>query len=263
MNIEFTTMNLQKTIHTSILKKGSTLPTDPHIKNTPANIRTYKSPFCLTNEFNTKELSRDILIGKEIERIRIARDLHDSFGQKLYAIKLFVCALDNLEVDTEQAKIIRQDIKNMLDESIVNLREISNDLAPSFLNKEGLRNTIIQLINRQNLIIQNLITYEIIGLETYQLSETDAVFIFRILEEFICNSLKYSKATNIHIDIKTINNSLHVKLKDNGIGFKMGKVIMSHGLNNIRSRLLAINAKNEFISKPKFGTILNFVLYEK
>lgn len=256
-------MNLQKTIHTSILKKGSARPTDSLAKNTRAKITTYKSPFCLTNEFYTKELSRDILIGKEIERKRIARDLHDSFGQKLYAIKLFVCALDNLTDDPEQAKNIRQDIKNMLDESIVNLREISDDLAPSSLSNEGLRNTIIQLINRQNCITQNLITYEISGLETYQLSETDAIFIFRILEEFICNSLKHSKATNIHVDIRIINKSLHIKLKDNGIGFKMGKVIMSHGLKNIQSRLLAIKAKNEFISKPKFGTILNFVLYEK
>lgn len=207
--------------------------------------------------------SKDYLIGQDIERKRIAQDLHDSFGQKLNAIHLHLSALEKIISDVEVSKEILSDIKLMVDESIVSLREISTNIMPSSMQIAGLKNTIIQVINRQNLIEPNLIEYDIDDLDVSFLGEQETVFVFRIIQEFLNNSIKYSKAVKIQIEIKNTKEKFQVIMQDNGIGFTRDNTKSSSGLNNIQSRLEALKAHYHFESKPKTGTYLNFILHAK
>lgn len=206
---------------------------------------------------------RSILMGQDIERKRIAQDLHDAFGQELNAIRLFICAIEKMDSEKEKTKELIQSIKSLVDKSITTLKEISIDLMPSSLQQLGLKKTIIQLINQQNLLNSNLITYELDSLKFSFLKPTENVFVYRIIQEFISNSLKHSLAENIYVSISCAPGIFQVNLVDNGTGFDIDRETDSNGLNNIKSRLKALDAQYLFESNPTSGTKLNFVINEK
>jgi signal transduction histidine kinase len=79
--------------------------------------------------------------------------------------------------------------------------------------------------------------------------------LFRIIQEFLNNSLKHSKANSLLIDFKCRKKTGLITLRDNGIGFNITS-LRNHGmgLNNVRSRIKPYNGVVEIISKPGKGT---------
>jgi len=210
MRVPFSSNNLRQKIDRSFLASSSADFLKTSTAESISGDDSDKSPL---RDF----LSKEILIGQDIERKRIACDLHDSFGQKLNAIHLHMCALEKILEDTQRSREILIDVKSMVDESIVSLREISSNLMPSSLIVSGIKNTIIQLINQQNNINPELIEYEIDDLEFTILTQQETVFVFRIIQEFINKSIKYSQAHKIYIEKKNTPYSFPGIFKDKGI----------------------------------------------
>lgn len=208
----------------------------------------------LTEQKN-KELHelKIVMNAQERERKRLAYDLHDSLGQEVNAIKMYLNLLLHSEPRSKKYFKDFETCQKLVDNSIETIRNISFDLLPKTLENSGFVIAVKELIKRLGNVCN--IEYYIDSFKI-NLDKEIQVIIYRVIQEFINNSLKHAQCTTIFISITKKNNLIKIELKDNGKGFDFNRVPLGNGIYNIKSRLGAINAKYEFESKLNLGTRL-------
>jgi PAS domain S-box-containing protein len=214
------------------------------------NISLYK-------EYNLK-LLHSIEESQEKERKRIATDLHDSIGQQLSGIKFMVNSLIAMaDGKTNHTKLLTQmdtDIFRVLDE----LRQICFDLMPRSLEKFGLVKTLEEHFEKIRRIKPKISINFNHPKAIPAIAGKLELSIYRIVQEFVNNSLKYSKCSQIGISLFfEKRRTLKILLKDNGIGFNhsLPKNQKGMGVSNIQSRVRAFKGTIEINSNTGTGTI--------
>lgn len=197
---------------------------------------------------------------QENERKRLAHDLHDSLGQELNAIKMYINSLAVMDSTSESFSTAFETCKLILDNSLDTIRNITFDLMPVALENGGLIQAIDELVKRLDIITEIKYNSPKIKLQLDKESEINA---FRIIQEFINNSLKHAKHSKIEIDLSQTNQLIVITIKDNGKGFNMNTKNTGNGIFNIKTRLQALNAGYIFDSKIGKGTSLKFTISEK
>lgn len=219
----------------------------------------------ITEEKNEElKILKATLYGQELERKRLAYDLHDSLGQELNAIKMFLNSTTKMDSSSDRYQNTMKDIHLMLNESINSVQEISFNLMPSILENNELSVSVEQLVDRLNLVCHNIVF--ISPKEPFGLHEKkDELFVYRIIQEFLNNSIKYSKATKISVELENNqkNHTIKVALKDNGIGFNMNTKNLKNGIHTINQRLKTLKSTYKFTSQEKKGTELIFTIYNQ
>ena len=195
-----------------------------------------------------------VLDGEMQERIRIARDLHDSLGSILAGTKL------NLQ---EMKKGVAMDDKGeeryhaalaLLDDSVREMRRVSHHLMPDTLSRYGLKAAIGDFC-----ATLPSVKYAWYGDES-RLPNKQEESIYRITHELVSNALKHSGATQILVEIVRYDNTITLTVQDNGCGFDPSAVSRGVGLNNVRNRVAAYNGNLMVDSKPEVGTEVNVEL---
>lgn len=197
------------------------------------------------------ELMQAMIKGEESERKRIARDLHDSIGSKLSALKIVFSTLEN-KIDNNKTS----QIDSILDTSITELRQISYNLVPESLLQLGLENALSDLCYTLQAASVN-IEFHAIEIKD-DLSVSTQLNIFRIVQEILNNALKHSFCTQILITCSQNSNRFYITIEDNGIGFTVSNREGTEGLGlkNIKTRIELLNGKWDFESNSK-GTSYN------
>ncbi|HLF63438.1 MAG TPA: sensor histidine kinase, partial [Saprospiraceae bacterium] len=187
-------------------------------------------------ENNVKIQSMHSMIqGQEVERERVAKDLHDSLGGLLSTVKLLFDAVQSQ--DTRIGKIPEyQRAYSLLDEACKEVRHISNNLQPGALHKLGLVPTVNDLINRVRTADTPMIDFRHYGFNG-SLDPRVSLNVFRIVQELLNNALKHSEATEISITMTQTQDTLSVIVQDNGKGYEPGNTPMGMGTENIASRV--------------------------
>lgn len=212
----------------------------------------------ITEQKNKESNDLKIVIAtQEEERKRLANDLHDSLGQEMNAIKMYVNSLAVMDRTTDAYQFALITLTEIIDHSIDSIRHISFNLMPKALDSGGLINAITELVSKINLLCDIKYNYPDFELN---LNKEQEINLFRIIQEFINNSLKHNSKCKIEINLNIENNMLFLKMKDNGNGFKFDEVKQGHGLHNIKTRLNALNAQYTFESIINKGTILNITV---
>ncbi len=193
--------------------------------------------------------------GQEIERQRLSRELHDGIGQYLLAIKMKLEQFSGFS-DPNQASIINQ-TKNLLRDTINEIRNISNDLMPSVLSEYGLINALENLSNNINQNSNLSFTLKT-NINKTKLNKKAQIYIYRIIQEALNNTLKHSKASDFSVFINENKNIFNLKIKDNGIGTNRLKnqKINGNGLINIKERVNLLSGNVIFLSEPNKGFII-------
>lgn len=194
-----------------------------------------------------KEMTDQLIFETEqSERERIARDLHDSVGQKLSVVKMKLSMSGSDSASTGE----------ILDQAITELRTASHNLMPEDL-KKGLITAIEEMAEQINYTQPGtkigLITPE--ELKTLVLPKQTTLYLYRIIQEIIHNALKYAQARTIHITIGQEKQDLKLVLSDDGIGLpdeagKAGGI----GLKNIRARVGQLKGRLSIVTEPQKGT---------
>lgn len=190
---------------------------------------------------------------QEVERQRIAKDLHDSIGASLSTAKLFIHHMQQSDQASFQA--LKSETNIMLDEAIQNIRNTTRNLLPLTLEQFGFISAISDFCQRCrkyspiNIIINsNIENRSKLGVE---------LALYRIIQELINNTLKHSQAMQIHINFELIENQfLRINYEDNGKGFELEKILMNGegvGFKSIRSRVSLINGELKLESAPGKG----------
>jgi len=189
------------------------------------------------------------IIDSEIEAIdrdrnRIAKDLHDGIGTTLTSIKMGIN-----QVLTKYDQPEAENIENRLQDILKEVKNIIYDLTPPTLMQFGLHEGLKNYIEKIATDTHILIKLNIFGEEIKQPKIN--LFIFRITQELVVNSLKHSNAKNITIHLSTFDDLLNILYEDDGNGFMSDEVSRGHGLYNIESRIQSLNGKILFETSPK------------
>ncbi|HFL1970248.1 TPA: sensor histidine kinase [Streptococcus agalactiae] len=224
--------------------------------------RLSKKMNLMTASLQSKENSR-ILKSQEIvkqERKRIARDLHDTVSQDLFAASMVLSGIaqnvSQLDVDQVGSQLLA--VEEMLQHAQNDLRILLLHLRPVELeNKtlsEGLRMILKELTDKSDI---EVVYHESILTLPKKIEDN----IFRIGQEFISNTLKHSQASRLEVYLNQTENELQLKMIDNGIGFDMDSVYdLSYGLKNIEDRVEDLAGNLQLLSQPGKGVAMDIRL---
>ena len=189
-----------------------------------------------------------LLQGQEDERRRIAEDLHDRLGGKLSAIKLF--HLSSKDADKKER------IARLLEETIMETREISHNLSSANLNKFGLQTALEDLFNtlQRSQKIEARISF--VNLKERLPVKLERA-LYAIVQEFVNNTLRHSRATALNLQLTNHpRESLNLIYEDNGIGFTRNELEKGGmGLSNIKARLTPFSGHLTIDSNPGKGAV--------
>lgn len=195
-----------------------------------------------------KELLQQNIAIQESEQERIAILLHDDIGNKLNILSVWLNNKDTWNNEKSKNIVLHQ-IPKLIDVT----RNISHSLYPVNFEQFGLILTIEELISN----IEGSLSIKLNLLKDYIPNDISLdLQIYRVIQEFLSNVLKHSKATKMQIDIKSKNDSTIIILKDNGIGFDIDSTKRGMGIKNIELRLESITAISKWKSINNKGTRL-------
>lgn len=193
------------------------------------------------------------LEGEEKERSRLAKELHDGLGGMLTAVQL---EIETHNANTQPAHSNNSKSLNMLQQSIAELRRISNALLPEALLKTGLNNALKHYCLSFNLVSKSTeITYLFSGIET-SFSKPFELTVYRICQELLNNAVKHSRATHVEVQLIVESNRVFLSVTDNGIGFDVESAMLNQsvGLKSIVQRVEIYGGRFEIVSQPDSGT---------
>jgi len=202
-----------------------------------------------------KEQTIAILNAQENERRRIARDLHDGFGQLLSALKI------NLEMIPNNGNTHLTKAFEIIDNSLIEVKNIAYNLMPITLEDKGLITALQELVDRIR-HTKKFNFYFYVHNVNEKIIEKDTQYnIYRIVQEALNNIIKHSEATEVNFQLMLHNNKLTITIEDNGIGFNVGgQFNKGNGLQNIKARSELLDGTLNIDSGKNIGTTLIIVL---
>jgi len=195
---------------------------------------------------SNQKAMENFIKGQEIERKRLAREIHDGIGPDISSIKL---AIDSLSNKIEQESLLERisNISNEVSLIAQNIRGISHDLMPSSILDFGLVSALSNLSNKfeEYSEIKIINSIEITDADP-QLSTTQALNIYRIFQECIQNGIKHGRAKEFEVSVFLQDDCLVMKICNDG---SLRDVDSKNGLgvNNMKSRV------NSMLGQFKIG----------
>jgi signal transduction histidine kinase len=189
---------------------------------------------------------------QENERKRIANDLHDSLGPLLSTVKL---NMNSIDVHNPQDQDIINKAGKHIDEIISSLRQISHNLLPNTLQRNGLAEALREYI--KDIQSKSQVQIQLHLIKEVKMNKDKEIHVFRMLQEMVQNALKHAHAKNIHIGISSEDNQLQVMVKDDGKGFDTTKAKTESrglGLKSMESRIEMLNGQLSVESHANKGT---------
>lgn len=218
------------------------------------------------NEQKQLALLEASLQSEEEERRRIASELHDDVGASLSSIRLFLHKAD----EQSGSSAIIQQSKDLIDDTIKKVRDISHKLQPATLQMLGLYSSLhalAEIYNRADGIKMSVQADNSLT----RLAPNTELHIYRIIQELINNIIKHSGGKKVSLAVFQSGDKMQFSLVHDGTGIakedynvfltKKGAI----GLKNIENRLKFIHAAIEFEKRnpTEFNTTIIVPLHEK
>ena len=200
--------------------------------------------------------TQSLLAGEEIERTRLAGDLHDGLGGMLTGVKLKLSSMKENSIITSENLAHFNHALDLLDTSIAEMRRVAHNLMPETLMHYGLQTAVNDFIKQVEPDGFPVIRFSLFGDDLRYEKELE-ISVYRITQELVNNALKHAAARQIDVQLFTEKNRISVQVIDDGKGFnpeiaKNGKT--SKGLKNINDRITAFNGHLEILSEQGKGT---------
>lgn len=205
-----------------------------------------------------RQLLETSLQVQEVERRRIAKDLHDEVGAMLSATKMSLNQLIK-KADTIDLNTLAIQTKELLEESISQVRRISKELVPSTLEEFGLVTAIDEFIQKIHVASGVEFFFKYDGFEEdRRFDKKIELTVYRVAQELSNNALKHAEATEISLVLSVQEQKLIFTFADNGKGFDVERTLHDPkaglGLRNIESRLSVVDGWHEIKSATGKGT---------
>lgn len=189
----------------------------------------------------------------EKERKRIARDLHDTVSQEIFAAHMILSGLSQQasRLDREKMQTQLQSVTAILETAQRDLRILLLHLRPVELEQkslvEGIQSLLKELKEKSDLKVA--FKFQVVNLPK-KIEE----HIFRIVQELISNTLRHAQASCLDVYLYQTETELQLKVVDNGRGFEPADVDdLSYGLANIKERVEDMAGTLQLLTAPKQG----------
>jgi signal transduction histidine kinase len=194
--------------------------------------------------------THNLIKAQEEERTRVARELHDSVGQKLMLLTKKTKTAGNPEMEFLAS--------NTLEE----LRTISRGLHPATLERLGPTAAIKTMIDEVDANTSIFFTHEIEDIDTF-LSKEASLHLYRIIQEVLNNMVKHAEAKAASVTIEKKKNTIEAIIMDNGKGFEHSeklKTSNSLGMKTLLERAKILHSKIDIKSQLNKGTTITLII---
>ena len=193
----------------------------------------------------------------ESERRRIARDLHDTVSQELFAANMIlsgvVAQVDKLSLEETAHQL--QSVTNVLETAQKDLRILLLHLRPTELEGRTLIDGMTVILAEVKDKSELKVTFEH---DVKQLPQLVEEHIFRIAQEIISNTLRHAKARHLEVYLYQTEYELQRRMVDDGVGFDPNQSDeLSYGLTNIKERVKDMAGTLKILTAPKKGVVLD------
>lgn len=189
------------------------------------------------------------------ERNRLARELHDSVSQQLFAASMLMSAITEVKEDNEgaEAKQLKL-VEGMIHQSQIEMRALLLHLRPAALKGKTLQEGIADLLGE----LAQKVTIEIHWkAEDFAMDKGVEDHLFRILQESVSNTLRHAKANSLEVLLIKRDGLIILRVADDGIGFdEEDRKAGAYGLQNMHERALEIGGTMKIVSVKNKGTRL-------
>ncbi len=219
-------------------------------------------------EKEIRYLSRRLINSFEEAQKKLARDLHDEFGQTLAALHLNAEALSNAMPPEHQEQKKRTEELTILIEHLGDkIRNISSDLRPDLLDDLGLVPTLEWYIKEFHEKRKDInIDFHAIGIKR-RLPPDVEIVLYRLFQESLNNVVKHAKASQVDVNLTYNYPKAIFVVRDNGVGFdEKERRSKGIGLIGMKERVISLNGTVEIRSVKGKGTTIRAELpvsYEK
>ena len=203
-------------------------------------------------------LSAHLQTVREEERASMAREIHDDLGQSLTALKMDITWLDkNLYKDRDESFKKIQVMKGLTDSTISSVQKIASELRPAILDDLGV-STAIQWQAEEFSQRSGIKCKVKLKPKDIKLDEKLSIAIYRIFQESLTNVARHARASKVDISLKTVNSSLELIIKDNGIGIDASKIKdpKSIGLIGMQERVYPFKGIVDIYGEKDKGTTI-------
>lgn len=199
--------------------------------------------------------SQSMLDGQEMERQRLSRELHDSLGQSILALKMKFEQIG--ETLKPKSKKLILEIDDLFVKIMREVRNISNDLMPAVLSEFGLMMTLSKMTRELGENTGMLIDFENKSIHE-SFDKKLEVYIYRIVQETFSNIVKHAQATRVSLSFLERENHIELRICDNGKGFRLNQDILmkGNGISNIKERVNLLGGKCNISSESGKGSCI-------
>jgi PAS domain S-box-containing protein len=204
-----------------------------------------------------KEIAKSIIDTQEKERTRIGQELHDNINQLLLVAKLYMGLLKPSEAANKE---IAGKVIESLDMAIADIQTISREMVLPELKEKTLADSINELVKDVKKTCPFKIKFQCHKQWTDDISEGKKIALYRIVQEQLKNTIQYSKARNVVIQLLSNSNVIELIVQDDGVGFCPLKKTKGIGLRNIYDRTTLYNGTVDLQSSPSCGCRLKVTI---
>lgn len=204
------------------------------------------------------EATQSLLLGQEMERRRLAKEIHDGVGPNMSTLKLQIDAVIK-KAESEQIVSKLEEVNRAISSIATDIRQISHDLMPSSLIDFGVITALANFATKITDSSEIEVHYQS-NIKDGQLSKEYELNIFRIVQELVNNALKYSQCKNIDISLRLDESKIAILVQDDGVGMDIDNITNGIGLQNIKSRVESLHGEIEIDSQKGVGTTFHISL---
>lgn len=215
-----------------------------------------------------KYLAIRIIRAQEEERSRVAREIHDGPAQSMSNVVLKAEICEKLfDINLDQARSELQHLKQIVRESLKDVRRIIYNLRPMSLEDLGLLPTLQKYVESFSMETGIQVSFHRRGLDMAIDDKNLNLTIFRVVQEALNNVRKHSGAKTADVRVEFTPISVALKISDTGKGFDTNRMMVGKddnsggfGLFSMKERIELMNGKMEITSQPGKGTVVKVVL---
>ena len=195
--------------------------------------------------------------GQEKERSRLAAELHDRLGGLLVmASHHFTSIEKKFERIKKENEAAFEDFRKIINNAIIEVRELSKDISSNLVSKLGLSNAMVDLKEKIESATGIKVNLNLYNSES-RVPLPSEIALFRVAQESFNNIMKHAQATKVEMSLTGNEGSLIMMIEDNGKGFEVeSSKSIGMGLKSMEKRMKDVGGTLQIDSKPGRGTIL-------
>lgn len=196
-------------------------------------------------------LSNEVeLLAVELERTRIAREIHDSLGHTLTSLNIQLEVARKFQGrDAQRAAEALETAKQLAEQSLKDVRTAVHSIrTEDFDFKRSVESLLEDARNSQELEVR-------LSIDLPEISPAIGYQLYRVIQECITNVLKHANANQVKVVLKHDDKNIEIEVSDNGRGWDQQKDTKGFGIKGMRERVESLHGTVSIVSQPDKGTL--------